>query len=411
MNKRTCCKLANKDAGRIIFRPRFAPFHLASQLIKGQKHRYSKFRKAYQFENMGKKGGEFQSRRKGKGGGAGRNKNTGRQRGYQKRGYHDNFQLASREDMLCQEVNAEDAEDNPLKGLRLRMWDFSQCDPKRCTGARLARRGIFKSMPLKQPFRGLVLSPNGSESISPADSGILEEYGLSVIDCSWARLAEIPFKQMRAGHHRLLPFLVAANTVNYGKPSKLSCAEAAAATLYICGRVDAARKVLSEFGWGMEFISLNEELLELYRTAEDAADVVRRQNAWLEKAENDAQKFAIFTKRKKKHWQQDDSEDEESDEEEDAAEKTFQGDELPPSYSDYDYESEEEMKLDSFGNIIQTKDLPPSDDEYYYESEEEVQLDSFGNIIEKNSTGAGIKVKEEGGDNAIDKIQSGIEQL
>ena len=149
---------------------------------------------------MGKKGGEFQSRNKGKGGGVGGNKVGGasRQRGYQKKGYHDNYQkmeLAYRADMICQEVSGN-AEENPLAGLKLRMWDFSQCDPKRCTGARLARRGIFKSMPLKQPFRGLVLSPNGSESVSPADSSILEEFGLSVIDCSWARLAEIPFKQM-----------------------------------------------------------------------------------------------------------------------------------------------------------------------------------------------------------------------
>ena len=33
--------------------------------------------------------------------------------------------------------------DYSLKGLRLRMWEFIQCDPKRCRGARLARRGIF----------------------------------------------------------------------------------------------------------------------------------------------------------------------------------------------------------------------------------------------------------------------------
>lgn len=100
----------------------------------------------------------------------------------------------------------------------LRMWDFLQCDPKRCTGQRLSRRGLMQAMSLKQPFKGLVLSPNGKKSVSPADGLILASSGLSVIDCSWARLDEIPFKQMKSGEHRLLPFLVAVNPVNYGKP-------------------------------------------------------------------------------------------------------------------------------------------------------------------------------------------------
>ncbi len=71
--------------------------------------------------------------------------------------------------------NSNNPTTNPLKGLQLRMWDFAQCDPKRCTGARLARRGIFRPMPLKQPFRGIVLSPNGTVSVSPADRGVLDE--------------------------------------------------------------------------------------------------------------------------------------------------------------------------------------------------------------------------------------------
>ena len=82
-----------------------------------------------------------------------------------------------------------------------------------------------------------------------------------------------------------VPFLVAANPVNYGRPLKLSCAEALAATLYITNYKEEARALMDKFNWGPSFIDINLDLLEAYADCTDSASVVAAQNAHIERCE------------------------------------------------------------------------------------------------------------------------------
>lgn len=105
------------------------------------------------------------------------------------------------------------------------MWDLGQCDRKRCTGTKLARIGLVKELKLGVSFPGVILSPAGTGCVSNQDKELIGQKGLCVVDCSWNRIDEVPFHRCKGAAPRLLPWLVAANPVNFGKPTKLSCAE------------------------------------------------------------------------------------------------------------------------------------------------------------------------------------------
>ncbi len=217
----------------------------------------------------------------------------------------------------------------------LAMWDFEHCDAKRCSGRKLLRQGDLYLLALQERFRGVALSPMGTEPVSPADGELMRTAGLAVVDCSWARLEEVPFKRLKAEAPRLVPYLVAANSVNYGRPWRLNCAEALAAALYIGGLKDEARLVLRSFSWGDEFFRINEELLDGYAECTSSAEVSAFQQQKLEEIEQ--------MKAEKLRTKEDNKDSE------DPYGITHL---LPPMDTDTEEEEEEEEEMEqSFGNM------------------------------------------------------------
>ncbi|OCF57905.1 pre-rRNA-processing protein TSR3 [Kwoniella mangroviensis CBS 10435] len=172
-----------------------------------------------------------------------------------------------------EEEDAEEEDQTIDIDVPVAMWDFDHCDPRRCSGKKLARHGLINAMRVGQRFRGIVLTPKGKKPISPSDDEIVQMSGLAVVECSWARLDEVPFNKIKSPYERLLPFLIASNPVNYGKPWRLNCVEALAAGFYITGHDDWAEILLSKFSWGHSFYKLNGHLIERYRTCHTSEEI------------------------------------------------------------------------------------------------------------------------------------------
>ncbi|KAL4760763.1 ribosome biogenesis TSR3 family protein [Aspergillus foveolatus] len=166
-------------------------------------------------------------------------------------------------------------------------WDLGHCDPKRCSGKRLMHFGLMRELAIGQKFQGVVVSPNAKRVVSPADRDLLEQYGAAVVECSWVRVKEVPWSRIGGKCERLLPYLIAANTVNYGKPWRLNCVEALAACFYICGHEDWAQEVLKHFRYGEAFLEINSQLLKRYAACETEEDVKRTEEEWLAKIERE----------------------------------------------------------------------------------------------------------------------------
>jgi pre-rRNA-processing protein TSR3 len=151
-------------------------------------------------------------------------------------------------------------------------------DPEKCTARKLAR---FDLAELHRSDRttphGVVLNPHAERALSPADAG---RGSLVALDCSWERAGEARFSV--PGEHRGLPFLVAANPVNYGTPFELTTVEALAGGLFILGEPDRGREILSKFTWGETFLELNAEPLERYAGCADSTEVVDVQAEYLD---------------------------------------------------------------------------------------------------------------------------------
>ncbi|KAJ7117809.1 hypothetical protein C8R44DRAFT_791457 [Mycena epipterygia] len=181
---------------------------------------------------------------------------------------------------------SEEEEDEDVKiEVPVAMWDFDHCDPRRCSGKKLSRLGLIKELKVGSRFRGIVVSPKGKQVISPSDRDIILKGGLAVVECSWARLDDVPFGKIASPHERLLPYLLATNPTNYGKPWRLNCVEALAAAFYITGFDAYAEKLLSGFGWGGSFWKVNRTFLERYKKCGTAEEVSAMQESIMDDLE------------------------------------------------------------------------------------------------------------------------------
>ena len=186
--------------------------------------------------------------------------------------------------------NSADAPRQKRPEFKAACWDLGHCDAKRCSGKRLMRLGMMRELHVGQKFAGVVISPKGKKIVSREDKELLDQYGAAVVEASWNRIEEVPFGRIGGKCERLLPYLVAANPTNYGKPWRLNCVEALAACFFICGHPDWAEDILSTFSYGRAFLDINAALLKRYEACADEEEIKKAEEVWLAKIEHEYEK-------------------------------------------------------------------------------------------------------------------------
>jgi len=160
--------------------------------------------------------------------------------------------------------------------IKLIVYHANEDDPKKCTARKLSRFGFVDILTniKKTPRKSILLNPFAKKSISKEDLIIAKNHGILAVDCSWKNVkGSFDFLNKRC-YPRALPFVVAVNPVNYGKPFKLTTLEAFAASLYIIGEIDHAFEILKIYNWGPQFLEFNKEPLEDYRKAKNSTEII-----------------------------------------------------------------------------------------------------------------------------------------
>lgn len=167
--------------------------------------------------------------------------------------------------------------------LPLLVYHVSQDDPKKNTARKLARFELCTLFDRvdRIPRGALLLDPFAERALSPEDLKPAQERGIVALDCSW-KLAEGVFPAARKRTlPRALPYLMAANPVNYGKAFQLSTAEALAASCAILGEKAQADMLMSKFIWGPTFMTLNASPLADYASSKTSREVVQHMREYM----------------------------------------------------------------------------------------------------------------------------------
>ena len=177
-----------------------------------------------------------------------------------------------------------------MDNVPLHIIHLDQDDPKKCTARRLHKfnHAILHTNIKKTPKRGLLLDPKAGLLVGPDDRLSIER-GASIValDCSWKQIdssLQYISKNTRL-EGRTLPCVLAANPVSWGKPGRLSTAEALALSLVLIGRWDQAKEIMKPFRFSDSFFNLNNEPLEAYSSAKTNAELAEIQWEFFDKPE------------------------------------------------------------------------------------------------------------------------------